>query len=454
MDRWQILLGLGLAWCAANSAAVSASDAVPVVRSAVAMEALDIAPVWAGHPVRFALLTHAPLQFVAFFDAERRLTVAQRRLDEHQWAFRQLPDTTGWDSHNYLALAADDDGYLHLSGDMHAVPLKYFRTAKPWEASTFERVRAMVGSNEQRVTYPQFFRGPNQELVFTYRDGGSGNGNQIYDVYDRNTKAWKRLFDGPLTDGEGRRNAYFDGPVKGPDGWFHLAWVWRESPDASSNHDLSYARSRDLVHWETGDGQPLARPISLSTSDIVDPVPQKGGLINGNAKIGFDREGRVTISYHKYDEAGQTQPWTARLEQGKWKHYQITDWPYRWDFGGGGSLVFAIGLGPVHRENDGRLTQSFSHVKFGSGTWLIDPKTLQATGQVRRQEMPPEWSRVAGSFPGLRVRWANDTGTSDLPGWEYRLRWETLEANRDRPREGALPPPSALRLIKMQAKTP
>jgi hypothetical protein len=420
-------------------------------RGATVDDPVEVAPVWAGHPVGFALLTHAPHQFVAFYDDQRRLTLAQRKLSERKWVFTRLPDTTGWDSHNYLTLTADDDGHLHLSGDMHAVPLNYFRTTRPWDAATFQRIASMTGTNESRCTYPQFFRGASNELIFTYRDGGSGNGNQIYNRYDLKTKTWRRLIDQPLTDGEGQRNAYFDGPVKGPDGWYHLAWVWRETPDAVSNHDLSYARSRNLIHWENSRGEPLKLPITLATSDIVDPVPEKGGLINVNKEIGFDHQNRVTISYHKNDAAGHTQPWTARLENGKWRHYQITDWPYRWDFGGGGSLVVEINLGPVRRESDGRLTQTYQHVKFGSGIWLLDPATLQATGKLPPPKSTLAASRVEGGFPGLQVRWAGDAGTSGTPGLTYRLRWETLEANRDRPREGELPPPSMLRLIAITA---
>jgi hypothetical protein len=435
------------------SVAALAGDSSATITRAVTVDLLDIAPVWAAHPVGFALLTQSPFQFVAFYDDERRLTVAQRRLAERKWSFHQLPVTTGWDSHNYVALAADDDGYLHLSGDMHVVPLKYFRTTKPHDASTFERVEHMVGREEQRTTYPHFFRGPKQELLFTYRDGSSGNGNQIFNDYNSQSKTWHRLLDQPLTDGEGGRNAYFDGPVKGPDGYFHLAWVWRETPDAASNHDLSYARSKDLRHWETGDGTPLALPITLKSSPIVDPVPVKGGMINGNVRLGFDDRGRVTISYHKNDTAGNTQPWTARLESGKWRRYQITDWPYRWDFGGGGALPTLIHLGPVHREKDGRLTQSFSHIKFGSGTWLIDPQTLRALGTVQLQRTPPELGKVEGTFPGLKVIWADDSGDSGTPDSRYALRWETLDANRDQPREGELPPPSVLRLYLIKSLT-
>ena len=445
-----LLLALAVTFSVAEALAVDGSS---TITRALTVDSLDIAPVWAAHPVGFALLTHPPFQFAAFYDDQRRLTVVQRRLDGRQWSFHQLPVTTGWDSHNYIALAVDIDGYLHLSGDMHGVPLKYFRTTKPFDASTFERVETMLGREEQRVTYPRFFNGPNGEFVFTYRDGRSGNGNQILNIYDTKTKTWGRLLDTPLTDGEGRRNAYFDGPVKGPDGYFHLAWVWRETPDAASNHDLSYARSKDLCHWETSSGKALSLPVRLKDSEIVDPVPEKGGIINGNTKIGFDNGGRVTISYHKYDAAGNTQPWTARLENGKWKHYQITDWPYRWDIGGGGTLKFAIRLGPVHLENDGRLTQTYSHIKFGNGTWLIDPETLHGVDTTHYESKPSELARIEGAFPDLIVKWIDDSGVSGKPDLRYALRWETLDANRDQPRQGPLPPPSMLRLYAIKSVT-
>lgn len=416
-------------------------------RPSGALELLDIAPVWSGHPVGFCLLTHAPFQFVAFYDAKRQLTVAQRRLDEKTWAFHRLPVTTGWDSHNYVTMTVDDDGFLHLSGDMHGVPLKYFRTTKPLDVATFERLDRMTGALENRVTYPVFMTGPEGELIFTYRHGSSGDGIQIYNVYDLKSRKWERLLDRPLLDGEGQRNAYFHAPTKGRDGYFHLAWVWRETPDAATNHDLSYARSKDLRNWENAAGKALELPIRLGSDTIVDPVPVKGGMINGNTTVGFDNKGRVTITYHKHDAAGNTQPWTARLTDGKWNFHQITDWPWRWDFGGGGTLKFGIRIGPVTQGPDGRLTQEWSHVQFGSGTWLLDPESLKSVGELGRRDAVRGLPKVEGDFPGLEVKTAKDIGQSDKPGTRYLLRWDTLEPNRDQPRKGPVPEPSMLRLI-------
>ena len=114
------------------------------------------------------------------------------------------------------------------------------------------------------MTYPVFLKDSAGRLMLKYRDGGSGNGNEIYNVYDTATSTWRHLLATALVDGEGKRNAYFVGPTLGPDGFFHLAWVWRDTPDAETNHDLSYARSRDLVRWERSDGSPLKLPITLA----------------------------------------------------------------------------------------------------------------------------------------------------------------------------------------------
>lgn len=413
---------------------------------------LDVAPVWAGHPVGFSLLTSGERQFVAFYDDQRRMTVAARTLDSTEWHFERLPSNVEWDSHNYIAMAADAHGYLHLSGNMHCVPLIYFRTREPWDISTFERIPAMVGSEEARCTYPVFFTGPAGELIFTYRDGRSGDGTQIFNTYDTEARAWRRLLDRPLLSGGGDMNAYPIGPTLGPDGVYHLIWVWRDTPDCATNHDLSYARSRDLVRWEKSDGTPLELPMTLTNSEIVDPVPAGGGIINGNTRLGFDTRQRVILSYHKYDENGHTQIYNARREEDGWKIYQATEWEYRWEFSGGGTIPFEVGVGGVSVTPEGALQQHFRNPKDGGATWRLDEATLKPVERVAvPSTIPRALARPESDFPGIQVRWREDAGASPDPGASYRLRWETLGQNRDRPRQGDLPPPSMLRLYKIRA---
>jgi hypothetical protein len=415
-------------------------------------EVVDVAPVWAGHPVGFALLTHGDRQFVAFYDAQRQMTVGSRALGSDQWQLVRLATAVGWDSHNSIAMAMDDAGQIHLSGNMHCVPLIYFRTTKPGDVASFERMPGMVGRNEARATYPKFLRGADGSLIFTYRDGSSGNGDQIFNVYDLKSGSWRRLLDQPLFSGQGKMNAYFQGPVRDERGVFHVCWVWRDTPDCATNHDLSYARSRDLVHWETSDEQALALPITIETAEIVDPVPPGGGMINGNTRLGFDSQGRPVIGYHKYDAEGKTQLYNARREDGGWKICQTSDWDYRWEFQGGGSIPFEVGLGPVTVEPDGTLSQSYHNAKHGSGTWRLDEATLKPVGKLApKRQLPAEIARVESKLPGMAARMANDLGGTGEPGVEYVLRWETMPSNRDRPHPGDPPPPSMLRVYKLHS---
>jgi hypothetical protein len=390
------------------------------------------------------------MQFSAFYDDQRHMTVASRKLTDDNWQFVRLPSSVVWDSHNYIAMTIDDDGYIHISGNMHVVPLVYFRTRKPLDITTFAPA-PMVGQDETHVTYPDFFRGPGGELLFGYRDGHSGDGNQIYNVYDLKTQTWRRLLDRPLTDGQGHRNAYLTEPVKGPDGYWHIAWVWRESYMAETCHDPSYARSRDLVHWENSAGQPLTLPITLESGDVVDPVPQKGGIVNGLVKLGFDNQNKPLISYSKYDASGNTQIYIARRQAAGWQIYQVTDWKWRWDFGGGGSIPFALGISGVQVQPDGRLGLSYSSADHGSANWILDPATFKPVGTFSSGiGLPPELSKVTSTFPGMRVMRQWDTGDDTEKGVRYMLRWETLGPNRDQPRTGPLPDPSLLRLYKLR----
>jgi len=412
-------------------------------------KAIDVGPVWSGIPVEFVLITQGDRQYVAFYDAERRMTVAARTLDAETWEFARLPQEIGWDAHNYLVMAVDDDGHLHLAGNMHAIPLVYFRTSKPQDIRTFERVPVMVGRDEERCTYPRFLRGPKGELLFTYRSGRAGDGEQIWNVYDHADRTWKRLLDQPLISGRGRMNAYPHGPVLGSDGYYHLVWVWRDKGGCEFNHDLCYARSPDLIRWETSSGCPLTLPITIETAEIVDPVPVKFGMLNGNTRLGFDSRRRPIISYHKFDDKGFTQLYNARLEDGRWQIYQTSRWDYRWEFAGGGSIASEIGFGPVRANRDEGLTQWYSHIRYGSDTWRLDEATLRPIGSVEvRPSWPAELETVRSQTPGMKVRWSHDAGKPAERNSTYILRWETLDCNRDKPRD-VIPPPTMLTLYKL-----
>ena len=108
--------------------------AEPVWRVA---ERLDLEPVPSAFPVGFSLLTRGGRQYAAYYDANHQMTVAARKLGERKWQLVKLDSKVGWDSHNYVTMAIDSAGCIHLSGNMHCVPLVYFRTDKPGDIATF-----------------------------------------------------------------------------------------------------------------------------------------------------------------------------------------------------------------------------------------------------------------------------------------------------------------------------
>lgn len=421
-----------------------------VARSVVSEEivsTLEVDSVWSGHRVGFSLLTHAPYQFVAYYDASRTMVVASRKLGDDEWTHKTLPESVVWDSHNYITMAVDDEERLHLSGNLHVNPLVYFRTREPLNIETFERVESLVGSEEERMTYPRFFRGPLGEFIYTYRDGSSGSGNQIYNVYDSTDDSWGRLLEQPLTDGQGEMNAYINGPRLGPDGRYHCVWVWRDTFDCATNHHVSYMRSRDLRHWENIRGDALELPVTIESPwTVVDPVPPGGGLINGNAKLGFDANYKPVVTYHKYDEAGKSQVYNARWMGERWRISPSTAWDSRWDFSGGGSIEFKVRVQPIHVSKSGEVTQDWVHWELGRQRWRLNPETFAPVKQI---PMPLKSTSVSlgpvqSEFPGMELRTAGDSGKSEDASRRYVLRWETLGPNRDHAREKPWPEASKL----------
>jgi len=412
---------------------------------------LDTVPSW--FPVGFCLLTHGPDQYTAYYNEKHQMIVARRRLGERGWQKVELPSRVGWDTHNYVTMAVDSAGNLHLSGNMHCVPLIYFRTQKPGDVATFERL-PMTGQEEQRCTYPRFLNDAEGNLLFTYRSGGSGNGRRFYNRYHADTRSWTRFLDTPLFEGEGLRNAYPRGPAKGPDGLYHVVWVWRDTPDCATNHHLSYARSRDLKHWHSAGGTAVRLPLTLGQEALcVDPIPSGGGIINGCESLAFDSQGRPTIAYHKSDENGHMQVYVTRFEGGQWKSRPVTAWEKKITFGGGGAMPFiGIKLGPLERLGPGLFTIRYRHRDYGSGRIVLDEATLRPVERevADPREYPHELMKPTIAFDGIGVHIAEDLGLAEDAKTKYVLRWETLEPHHDRPRQPPLPPASTLELVELQ----
>jgi len=415
----------------------------------VLMEKLDISEVWAGHPVNFAIKTTEKLQCVAYYNTDRRMVVASRSPESISWKYTELPTTTGWDSHNYIAMAIDDSGYIHISGNMHNVNLIYFRSKNPWNTDSFESP-GMIGTLENSITYPEFIEGLNNQLFFQYRTGGSGNGITICNSYDSETKKWTRLTSKGLFDGENKVSAYHISPVFGPDNFFHVIWMWRETPVANTNFHISHMKSSNLITWQTMSGKSISIPVKTSTPDVVvDPIPSGRGLINMDYWISWDRQNRAVVTYHRYDDNNISQIFNTRWENGEWKIYQTSNWTsFKWNLDREGSLSHDIAATPLCIDESDELIQDYLYPNQKLKRWILNEENLKPKSDIIYE--PPqamkELYEVQSTFPGMQVNRIRDG--------EYYLRWETMPVNQDKARpDGTFPSSSTLRIYRFSAET-
>jgi hypothetical protein len=273
-----------LAACLATCASLQGCASSPAAGAADLVSISEVGPGWAGNSVnavvfrKNSLASHGEFQYIAFYDPDGYVTLGRRKLGTDEWTLARTRHRGNVrDAHNTISIMVDGAGYLHLAWDHHNNALHYARSIAPGTLEVGEA--AMTGRDEKSVSYPEFFRLPDGNLLFLYRDGGSGRGNLLVNRYDAVSGTWRRLQDN-LVDGEGRRNAYWQACVDQA-GTIHVSWVWRESPDVASNHDMAYARSRDGgLTWEDSAGTPYTLPITAASAEYAARIPQGSELIN------------------------------------------------------------------------------------------------------------------------------------------------------------------------------
>jgi BNR repeat-containing family member len=249
-----------------------------------------------------SLASFKQTQIISYYDAEGFVVLGKRTIGENNWQLKRTAYKGNIkDAHNSISIAIDGEGFLHIAWDHHGNALRYAKSKDPLSLELTEKV-IMTGRDENKVSYPEFYKMPNGDLLFFYRDGASGNGNLVLNKYNVKQKQWSRL-QSNLIDGENKRNAYWQACVDA-NGAIHISWVWRESPDVASNHDMSYAVSKDAgVTWQKSTGEKYKLPITLATAEKVVAIPQKSELIN-QTSMSADEKGNPIIAGYWNDKSG------------------------------------------------------------------------------------------------------------------------------------------------------
>ena len=255
---------------------------------------------WAGNTVntvvfrKNSVASFKDFQYTAWYDTSGHVMLAKRKLSSSTWDIKQTSLTGNiLDAHNSISIIIDGDGYLHIAWNHHANVLHYTRSVDPGSLKLMKE-QPMTGNNEDKVTYPEFYKLADGDLLFLYRDGVSGNGNLILNRYGLNTKKWQRV-NSNLIDGEGKRNAYWQACVD-EKGTFHISWVWRETGDVATNHDMCYAKSKDGGKtWKQSNNAPYTLPINAANAEYVVRIPQNSELINSTG-MSADEDGNPYIA--------------------------------------------------------------------------------------------------------------------------------------------------------------
>lgn len=340
-----------------------------------------------------ALTTHQNYQFTGYYDENSCLILAKRKVNTSDWEKVKTPYKGNTkDAHNDISIAIDGDGFLHISWDHHDTKLRYAKSIKPMSLELGEE-QSMTGQEENKVTYPQFYNLPNGGLVFFYRSGASGRGNMVINSYDLKSGNWSQL-QRNLLDGEEKRSAYWQSSID-QQGIIHLSWVWRESWDVSTNHDLCYARSKDGgITWEKSTGEKYKLPITAASAEYAWQIPQKSSLINQTA-MATDKNGNpYIVTYWSENKIPQYQ--IVYLENGNWKKINTAFRSTPFYLGGGGTKKIPISRPDIFIDDKGKnkvanilfrdeergnkISLAYSNLKEKSN-WKIIDLTTDSVGQ-------------------------------------------------------------------------
>lgn len=285
---------------------------------------VNVAEGWANNSVnavifrKNSLVSFRDTQFIAYYNQDKYVVLGKRKIGSSSWLLKQTQYQGNTnDAHNSISIMVDGDGFLHVSWDHHVHPLRYAKGLSPGSLELGAKM-AMVGSAEKQVSYPEFYKMPSGDLLFFYRSGSSGKGDMVINKYDLKTQTWTRLHDN-LISGENVRNAYWQAFIDHK-GTIHVSWVWRESPNVATNHDMSYACSKDGgLTWQKSTGEQYSIPITKASAEIALKIPQNSELIN-QTSMSADKQGNPFIATYWREQNSDIPQYHVVYNTGKeWK---------------------------------------------------------------------------------------------------------------------------------------
>ncbi|MHC4658745.1 MAG: BNR repeat-containing protein [Planctomycetota bacterium] len=389
----------------------SCSKANEVLSASKNPRIISVAEGWAKNSVNAtifranSLTTHEDTQYIAFYDEDSHVVLAKRKLGTTSWRIHKTQYTGDTrDAHNGISIAVDGSGTLHVSWDHHCDPLRYCRAVAPGSLKLTDEM-PMTGQNENKVTYPEFYNLPDGDLLFLYRDGGSGRGNTMLNRYHVETQKWSSV-NHPLIDGQGQRNAYTNQIAIDKQGTWHISWCWRETGDVATNHDICYARSTDGgKSWRKSTGEKYTLPITTDNAEYACRIPQKSELIN-QTSMTVDSKGRPLIATYWRLEGTEVPQYHLIYYDGKsWQAVQVSRRKTAFSLSGGGTKRLLMSRPKILASRQDTLYMIFRDTERGNrvsaaicedpkrSTWRFKDLTDDSVGEWEPSYDPILWQR-------------------------------------------------------------
>lgn len=285
------------------------------------------------------LFTYEGVQYISFYDAIGHVVVGKRATGNSDWEIHQTKFTGNVeDAHNSISVAVDGEGFIHLAWDHHNSPLRYAQSTEPGGLEMTDEYRPGSLNSDHSVTYPEFYRMPDGDLLLMYRNGWSGEGSQVVHLYDVELKEWRLLHE-QLIDGGGEVNPYWQTTMD-ENGTFHLSWTWRRHGGVETNHDLMYARSHDGGEtWERSDGSSYKLPITPETAEIALNIPENSSMMNQTSMAADGRGRPYIVNYWTPGESNIPQYHMVYFDGESWQVSQISNRTEPFELSGEGTMA-------------------------------------------------------------------------------------------------------------------
>ena len=281
------------------------------------------------------IVTQNGFQFCCFVNSNNKVVAGKRTLvDGSQWEFAEVstfPVDIKQDNHYTLSMGIDEEGAIHIAGGMHCSPMRYVRSANPYDISNFVRFAHMVSDDdtETYVSYPQFVKKQDGGLLFFYR---AGNNPYQYIVNtfvaQPNNHHWARLSSNLISGDNETGYPYINHIARDKLGRIHVSGCWR----TTENKDIFYMYNDDNgspTCWKKTDGSAYSLPVTMDNCETIQTISNTdNGLLNQNG-MSCDNENNPHIVYFKVDGNDYTNLFHLYLKNGAWHNEQITNYSYK-----------------------------------------------------------------------------------------------------------------------------